>query len=59
MDFDSVMAIMNKKTGSHFDPSVMQVFQPMARNVFDHLTGRTGDDMRRLLEDLIRHYFKL
>jgi HD-GYP domain-containing protein (c-di-GMP phosphodiesterase class II) len=59
MDFDSVMAIMKKKTGSHFDPSVMQVFQPMARNVFDHLTGRTGDDMRRLLEDLIRHYFKL
>lgn len=59
MNFDSVMAVLEKETGSHFDPSVMQVFRPMARDIFDRLAKSTEDDVRQLLEDRIRHHFQI
>lgn len=59
MDFEAVMAVLEKDTGSHFDPAVMEVFRPMARGIFDRLANSAEDDVRQLLEDRIRHHFQI
>lgn len=59
MGFDAVMAVLEKETGSHFDPSVMDAFRPLARGIFDRLANSTEDDVRKLLEDRIRHHFQM
>ena len=59
MDFDAVMAVLGKETGSHFDPAVMEVFRPLARDIFDRLAKSTEDDVRQLLEDRIHHHFQI
>ena len=58
MDFDSVMAVLEKDTGSHFDPSVMEIFRPLARDIFDCLTKSTEDEVRQLLENRVRYHFQ-
>ena len=57
MGFDAVMAILEKDTGSHFDPRVMAVFRPMARDIFDQLAGCSEVFASQLLEDEVRHHF--
>lgn len=57
MTFDQAMAILDKDTGSHFDPDVMDAFRPIAREVFDRLEKCSEEDARRLLEERIRRYF--
>lgn len=59
MGFDAAMAILDKDTGSHFDPSVMAVFRPMARATFDRLAVSSEADARQLLEDRVRHHFEM
>lgn len=59
MGFDAAMAIMEKDTGSHFDPAVMEVFRPMARPLFDQLANASENDARQLLEDRVRHHFEM
>lgn len=57
MGFDAVMAILEKDTGSRFDPGVMAVFHPMARDIFDQLAGCSEGFASQLLEDQVRHHF--
>ncbi|UCV21867.1 HD-GYP domain-containing protein [Ferribacterium limneticum] len=57
MGFDAAMAILEKDTGSHFDPGVMAVFRPMARDIFDQLAGCSEEFASQLLEDQVRHHF--
>lgn len=57
MGFDTAMAILEKDTGSHFDPAVMAVFRPMARATFDRLANISENDARQLLEDRVRQHF--
>ena len=57
MSFDTAMSILIKDTGTHFDPSVMEVFRPMAREVFERVENRGEDDVRDLLEERVRHHF--
>ncbi|MGE5517350.1 MAG: HD-GYP domain-containing protein [Bacteroidota bacterium] len=57
MGFDTVMDILAKDTGSHFDPAVMAVFRTMARDIFDRLSRCNEDEARRLLEDCVRRHF--
>ena len=58
MGFDAAMAILARDTGSHFDPAVMAVFQPMARQMYDHLAGCDEEATRQLLQDRVRHHFE-
>lgn len=58
MGFDAVMAILEKDTGSHFDPGVMAVFKPMARGIFDRLVGSDENAARALLEERVRQHFE-
>ena len=59
MGFDAAMTILEKDTGSHFDPSVMAVFRPMARSIFDRLANCSESDTKKLLEDRVRQHFEL
>jgi HD-GYP domain-containing protein (c-di-GMP phosphodiesterase class II) len=58
MGFDAVMAILDKDTGSHFDPGVMAVFKPMARGIYDRLATCDEDATRNLLEERVRQHFE-
>ena len=57
MGFDAAIAILNKDTGSHFDPGVMAAFSPIARQVFDRLAVCDENEVRKLLEEQIRSHF--
>jgi HD-GYP domain-containing protein (c-di-GMP phosphodiesterase class II) len=57
LGFEAAMDILEKDTGSHFDPAVMAVFRPMARAVFDRLANCTEDEARDLLEERVRLHF--
>ncbi len=57
IDFDAAMKILERGSGSHFDPEVISAFRPIARDVFDKLTKSSEVDVRRLLEERIRLYF--
>jgi HD-GYP domain-containing protein (c-di-GMP phosphodiesterase class II) len=59
MSFEASMAILDKDTGSHFDPSVMTVFKPMAQGIFDQLAQADESTARQLLEDRVRRHFDL
>ncbi len=59
MSFETALAILEKDTGSHFDPAVMAVFRPMARKTFERLANISETDARQLLEDRVRHHFDL
>lgn len=59
MGFEAVMVILEQDTGSHFDPSVMAVFRPMAREIFERLLNSTESDARQLLKERIRLHFEL
>ena len=51
------MAILEKDTGSHFDPSVMDAFRAIARKTFDRLAHVSEDEARTLMEDRVRVHF--
>jgi HD-GYP domain-containing protein (c-di-GMP phosphodiesterase class II) len=57
MGLDSAMEILEKDTGSHFDPEVMAAFRPIAQEVFDRLAGCDEDATRQLLEVKVRSHF--
>jgi HD-GYP domain-containing protein (c-di-GMP phosphodiesterase class II) len=58
MDFDAVLAIMERDTSTHFDPAVMAVFRTMARPIYDRLAGSSEDFARALLEERVREHFE-
>lgn len=57
--FAEVMAILEKDTGSHFDPAVMAAFRPMASFAFKRLENISEDDARELLAERVRRHFDL
>lgn len=59
MTFDATMAILERDTGSHFDPAVMAAFLPMAREIYERLSGSSEADARQLLEERIRVHFEM
>ena len=59
MNFEATMAILEKDTGSHFDPAVMAVFRTLALAIFNQLADSTEDEVRQLLADRIRLHFEI
>jgi HD-GYP domain-containing protein (c-di-GMP phosphodiesterase class II) len=59
MTLDASMAILARDTGSHFDPAVMAVFQPMAQEIFDRLANSSEAEARQLLDARIRQHFEM
>lgn len=59
MNFEAVMAVLEKETGSHFDPSVMAVFRTIAPDIFKHLASCNENGIRQLLEEQVRRHFEM
>jgi HD-GYP domain-containing protein (c-di-GMP phosphodiesterase class II) len=59
LDFDATMVILERDTGSHFDPAVMAVFQSMAKEIYTRLDNSSETDARQLLEERIRQHFEM
>lgn len=59
MSFEAAMSILDKDTGSHFDPAVMAVFRPMAREIFDRLAACDEEAARQLLAERVRQHFAM
>ena len=59
MSFEATMAILERDTGSHFDPSVMAVFRTIAFNIFNRLANSSENDVRQLLADRVRQHFEM
>lgn len=57
MGFDAAMAILEKDSGSHFDPAVVAVFRPMARGIFERLSNISENDARDLLQQRVQKSF--
>jgi HD-GYP domain-containing protein (c-di-GMP phosphodiesterase class II) len=57
LGFETAMAILEKDTGTHFDPGVMAAFRPIARDVFNRLANCSEQEARRLLEQRVRLHF--
>ncbi|MDD5028712.1 MAG: HD domain-containing protein, partial [Rhodoferax sp.] len=58
MSFEASMAILANDTGSHFDPTVMAVFNPMARSIYDQLALCDEEAARQLLQERVRNHFE-
>jgi HD-GYP domain-containing protein (c-di-GMP phosphodiesterase class II) len=58
MSFEATMAILEKDTGTHFDPSVMAVFRQMAKGISEHLANSSENDARTLLQERIHLHFE-
>lgn len=59
MTLDATMEILERDTGSHFSPAVMAAFRPMAREIYERLSGGSEADARQLLEERIRLHFEM
>jgi HD-GYP domain-containing protein (c-di-GMP phosphodiesterase class II) len=57
MAFEQAMAILEKDSGTHFDPAVMQTFAAMAAEIHQRLQLADEDAARYLLEERVREYF--
>jgi HD-GYP domain-containing protein (c-di-GMP phosphodiesterase class II) len=57
MGFDAAMSILEKDTGSHFDPDVMVAFQSIAGKTFERLSNTNEDEARTLMEERVRVHF--
>ncbi len=54
----AAMAILERDTGSHFDPEVMAVFRPIAASIHQRLENASEEDARALLEARVRQHFE-
>ena len=59
MSFEAAMEILDRDTGSHFDPAVMAVFHPMARSIFERVEHISEPAARELLVGFVRKYFDI
>lgn len=59
MPFDAAMAILERDTGSHFDPGVMAVFRDMAADIFSRLADCSEAETMELLKDCVRRHFEM
>jgi len=57
MGYSATMAILERDTGSHFDPAVMATFKPMARRIYDTLSKCDEEAARQMLQARVRHHF--
>jgi HD-GYP domain-containing protein (c-di-GMP phosphodiesterase class II) len=55
--FDKTLEILEEGRNSHFDPELLDVFRPLAKELYDEYGGRDGDKPRHKLEEITQRYF--
>jgi HD-GYP domain-containing protein (c-di-GMP phosphodiesterase class II) len=58
LDFDATMQILEQGRGTHFDPRLLDVFTPIARELLDSFGGREDDLPRQALRSSVARYFR-
>ena len=59
MPFEAAMAILEKDSGSHFDPAVIAVFRSLAHDIHEQLSGCGENELRALLTACVRRHFEV
>jgi len=58
LSYDASMQILRAGRSSHFDPSLLDVFNAIAKNLYDTYSGTDGRKSRERLELMTEEYFK-
>ena len=58
LSYDETMHILNDGRGSHFDPSLLDTFGAIARDLYDTYSGADGHKSKDRLELMTEEYFK-
>jgi len=58
LSFDETMQILDSGRGTHFDPSLLDAFHAIARDLYDTYSGKDGDKSKERLEMMTEEYFK-
>jgi HD-GYP domain-containing protein (c-di-GMP phosphodiesterase class II) len=56
LSFDDTMNILKEGSSSHFDPALLDIFEGIAKTLYDRLSGRE-EIPREELQEIIRKYF--
>ncbi|WP_371323504.1 HD-GYP domain-containing protein [Dechloromonas sp. ZY10] len=59
LPFAAAMEILERDSGSHFDPAVVAVFREMAQDIHEQLAGCGENELRRLLTVCVRRHFEI
>jgi HD-GYP domain-containing protein (c-di-GMP phosphodiesterase class II) len=57
LTFQETMDILEQDRGKHFDPTVLDAFGTIARELHDRYAGHGGDDLREELASVVMTYF--
>lgn len=57
LGFEETMAILNQGRGAHFDPSLLNVFGGIARELYETYAGHAGGGLRTALSAAVDRYF--
>jgi len=57
LTFEETMDILERDSGKHFDPVVLEAFCKIARTLFDRYAGREGSDLKDELDVVVSTYF--
>ena len=55
--FEETMDIIRAGRGSHFDPSLVDVFESMARSIYEDYAGKEDEQLSEELKIIIEKYF--
>jgi HD-GYP domain-containing protein (c-di-GMP phosphodiesterase class II) len=55
--FEETIVILDQGSGSHFDPSFLDAFRRIARDLYDEFAGLENDAPRRELHTITERYF--
>jgi HD-GYP domain-containing protein (c-di-GMP phosphodiesterase class II) len=58
LSYDETMQILDSGRGSHFDPSLLDAFYPIARDLYDTYSGKDDHKSKERLEMMTDEYFK-
>jgi len=58
LSFNETMQILDEGRGSHFDPTLLDAFHAIARQLYDAYSGIDGRKSKERLESMTEEYFK-
>ncbi len=57
MSPEDAMVILEKGRGTHFDPSILDTFTPIAKSLYERIANSSDETLRENLENITRKYF--
>lgn len=57
ISFEKSMEMLNEDKGDHFDPALLEIFNEIARSLYDQFTGGTNKQLIKKMEAIVLKYF--